>query len=56
VGGHYREGRKEENKPFQVNLLQEEELMVLVLAFSRKGTAAMVAVAVKCKRVCGLRE
>jgi hypothetical protein len=55
-GGPNRGGREGEIKPFQGNELEEEGAMVLVLAFSRKGTAVMVAVAVKFKPVRGLRE
>jgi hypothetical protein len=55
-GGPNRGGREGEIKPFQGNELEEEGAMVLVLAFSRKGTAVMVAVAVKFKPVRWLRE
>jgi hypothetical protein len=56
VGGQIKEGREGGDKPFERNQLQEEELRVLVLAFSRKGTAVMVAAAVKFKLFCRLRE
>jgi hypothetical protein len=57
AGGGPNRGREGgADKPFESNQLQEEELRVLVLTFSHKGTAVIVVVAVKFKPICGLRE